>query len=185
MRIYSALFSLLFLVSCSSGQVTLNSQYVAPGSTHQWQARDSEKSLSKRCSVDVRDIEDVRTEKSVLSTSSLTSVKGENMPGWFSSAVKTLQSPESARDDADVHLFLDAKLKKAYIAQISTSHSVNLVAEVVLQRLDSALAKPHIVRATYTDINWMNSESEINESFSYAMRDLLAKIEGIVEKSCN
>lgn len=140
---------------------------------------DIDRKVSK---VDIQAIDDRRGEKEVLGIVSGRVVRGDNLTHWVAEGFKLLKYSGydvtfetgkgiSIQDNID----LQVEIKTAHVRSISTSMSATLVLGISYAAGGRPLGRK-VYRGVKTELNWVSSESEINELFCLALVPILKAV---------
>jgi hypothetical protein len=140
---------------------------------------DIDRKVSK---INIQAIDDRRGEKEVLGIVSGRVVRGDNLPHWVAEGFKLLKYSGydvtfetgkgiSIQDNID----LQVEIKAVHVRSISTSMSATLVLRIGYSAGGRPLGEK-VYRGVTTELNWVSSESEINELFCLALVPILKAV---------
>jgi hypothetical protein len=123
------------------------------------------------CTIRLVDVADIRPDKTAMGTVGGRTVSETDSVAWLNAALRTLSRDPRVRfapDGAHADLELRVRLIKAYIINITTAKSSNVVLRTSFER-DGIVIDESVERGRDTGTNWASGEDETKDSLDSAL----------------
>ena len=185
------LLALGLLCACSSAPVEVGAAGYAPalpaGPGAATNGLGLQAGASAACSFYLQPVADLRADKVDMGTAGGRPVHVEDMAGWLTVSIESLHAAgfrvdTQAREDD--RLVVHVALLKAYMHDMITSISTNVVVRVDYLGVDGSTLGQQIYRGVDTSMDWAAGDGEINTDFRLATTDLLKQMEQELSHYC-
>jgi hypothetical protein len=176
---------LLALAACSKEPINLSNGFTPPESSLAY-SNQKGGGAENICRVYIGDIADKRTDKDTMGLIGLRVVHGADPVAWLRSGLATLKRDRRivlADSTSNSDLDLDVDILKAYVINITSDKSANVVVRVHYSR-NGAAAGDRVIRGIETGWNWADGGDETQSAFDDALDDLLKTLDQDIAAHC-